>query len=137
MLRLLIGFALGCIIARNAEPMSSPFWGTVICFAALGMFIFYKFGKRDVNLAVATAVSVAVAKAESEANAKAQAVANAAVHIFQMSGNMPTPVEVAAYVDHSREVECTSERTSLTSSSEESSTKSSSQFPSQYSPSSV
>lgn len=137
MIRLLLGFAIGCIIARNAQPYATPFWGTIICFTALGMFIFYKFGKRDVNLAVATAVATAVAKSEAEANAKAQAVANAAVHIFQMSGNMPTPIEVAAYVDHSREVECTSERTSLTSSSEESSTKSSSPFPSQYSPSSV
>lgn len=126
MIRLIIGFVIGVIISRNASTYSTPFWGSILLFALIGMFLFYKFGKRDYKLAVATAVAQANAQAIAQADAKAQAVASAAVQIFQMSGHTPTPVEVAAYVDHSREVEsCTDqlERTSLMSSSEESSTK--------------
>lgn len=125
MFRLVMGFILGVIISRNAGAYATPFWGSILVFSLAGMWLFYRFGKRDVNLAVATAV----AKADAKADAKAQAVASAAVQIFQMSGTTPSPVEIAAYVDHSEE-QCitTSGHTSLTSSSEESSTKPFSRF---------
>lgn len=97
MFRLIVGFLLGVIIARNYGAMQMPILATVIVFTIAGFWLFYRYGKRDVNVAVATAVAVANAKAEAAAEAKAQAIANAAVHIYQMSGQVPTPREIVTY----------------------------------------
>lgn len=94
MIRLIAGFCIGVMISRNAQQYATPYWGAIILGAILGAVLFYFFGKRDKNIAVATAVATAVASANAAADAKAQAIANAAVHIYQMSGQIPSQKEI-------------------------------------------
>jgi hypothetical protein len=93
------------IISRNAQQYSTPYWGAILLGCLLGAVLFYFFGKRDKNLAVASAVAVAVANANSQADANAQAIAQSAVQIYMQSGVVPSPREmeiVAQY--HSGEI---------------------------------
>lgn len=96
MLRIVLGFAIGCIIARNAQPMAFPFWGAIILGAIAGMVLFYFFGRRDKNIAVATAVAIAIAEANAKADARAQAIANSAVNVYMATGQVP---DIHAVID--------------------------------------
>lgn len=97
MIRLIAGFIIGVMVSRNAQQYATPYWGAIVLGAVLGATAFYFFGKRDKNIAVATAVATAIAQASAAAEAKAQAIANAAVHIYQMSGQVPTQREIVSY----------------------------------------
>lgn len=102
MVRIIIGFLVGVIVSRNAQAYGTPFWGACLLGLILGGVASYFFGKRDKNIAVATAVATAVAAAEAKADARAQAIANSAVQIYMQSGQVPNPREmeiVAAYHD--------------------------------------
>lgn len=100
MFRLIIGFALGVVVSRNAQPYATPFWGAICLGAALGAVLFYIFGKRDKNTAVATAVAVAISEANAKADARAQAIANSAVQIVLQSGQVPSERELQIIAEY-------------------------------------
>lgn len=100
MIRLIVGFIIGVIVSRNAQQYSTPFWGAIVLGAILGATLFYFFGRRDKNIAVATAVATAISASKSEAEAKAAAVAQSAVNVYLQSGQVPTQQEIVAIYDH-------------------------------------
>lgn len=84
MTRIIVGFIIGVVISRNSAAMPHPVFASVILAFLIGGYLMYRFGKRDVNVAVATAVAVANADAAAAADASAKAAANAAVNLVLM-----------------------------------------------------
>jgi hypothetical protein len=81
MFRVVFGFVVGVVIARNAAPMGSPQWAAALAAFGMGCYLTYRFGSKD----KASAVAVAMAEAHAQAEAQAQAIAQAAVHLHLTS----------------------------------------------------
>lgn len=88
MFRVVLGFLLGVIAAKNTQEMQFPVFAAVLVAFIGGCYITYRFGKRDINSAVATAVAVATSKAKAEAEASAAAIANAAIQFHLHQGEL-------------------------------------------------
>jgi len=80
MIRVIIGFIGGIILARNAAPMGAPAFSAILLIGLIGSGLCFLLGYKDKKSAVASAVAIAKAEASAEAEAKAAAMAQSIIN---------------------------------------------------------